>query len=797
MTDLGRKITQIENRLGRVERASRLASASLDDTHLEVRDATGSLRAMVGQQADGTTAVTVVNGGAPPVPSTPAVAPALGGIAVTWDGTFAGGAVMPLDWARVEVHADPASGFTPSASTLQATIETPQGATVYLPATAPLYVRLAARNTSGTASDPTVQVGPFGPTPVVASDLLDGIVTDVKLATAAVTAAKIATGAVGSTAIADGAVLEQALHDAAVSTGKIATDAVTSDKIQASAVIAGKIAAGAVTAGTVAAGAITTDKLTVTGGANLLSDPSFEGPYTATLVTGNAYWSVDAAKGNGSAKSLKVNAVAGSTTTRTLAITTTPILPGDQLYLAVDYQASTDYTTTASVRFYARWEDNAGTILGYGIAQASPPVLGATWQRITASVTAPASTTRAVIAAESFQATTGTVWFDNAAVRPVVAGTQIQDGAIITQKMTANTINGDRIAAATLDAAKIIAASITATQLAAGAITADVIAANAITTAKLAAGSVDATALKADAITGKTITGGTVTGATVTGGTVQTATSGRRVVITPTPAPQTAYYSGAAAETSAGLVSADVTSGSPYVKVQSPSMTSGGAVVSTLYLVSGGGPAYSVGWWRLAADNNTPADPLSGVSSAWATGYPPDGNGLNGYVKVGMTRNGVDMALRLDLGTFSWTSDTGRGFTYDAASAIMAVDGSVIKKSATWQTPTMGTGWATGPGGSGSYPPLQWRYDAEDNVHIFGTFHTTTTTPSAPMATGFPATVGTNVAPGGVAVNVSGTGTVCGWYLNNAGEMRINSHPTYATGDTFTVNAVVPLGHLA
>lgn len=756
--DIGRALHALQLRVEKVERSARLSHAAIDNTSVAVKDGSGNLRGIIGVQSDGTTAVTIVNGAAPPQPSVPVVTSVLGGVTVSWDGLFDAGAVMPLDWQRVEVHASVTNGFTPDASTLQGTIETPQGATVVVVTDDPVYVRLMARNTSGTASVPSTQVGPLGPTPVVADDILDGIVTTVKLAASAVTEAKIAAGAVGTVALQDGAVLADKLADAAVEVGKIANgavllntlagpladtvgirytdlfrdpnawaqlsasgggtwdidetatgtpsgggklvatgevqvaskalipqdsdtlyrvlvrvrataqdpagpatvylgvvgvaqdgvtlvnragaasnttqhyacssggtlatadgwktyvgwiqghsapgdtapagpatdprspevthanvrylrpmvwlnfgrntsavmeaeavtveavrtgvvgstnlisgsvtagaiaaDAVTAGKIATDAVTAREIAAGSVTAAEVAAGAITTDKLTVTGGANLLSDPSFESAYTAGLVSGNAFWTVDAAKGNGSAKSLKVDATAGAATTRSLKITSLPILPGDQLFLAVDYQTSADYTPTAAVKFYARWEDATGAVLGYGTAQASPPTIGgSSWTRIAVTGTAPASTVTATIWAESYQATAGSVWFDNAALRPVAGGTQIQDGAITTGKIVAGGVQATNIAAGAVVTDKLAAEAVTAAKIAALTITAGQIAANAITVGKINAGAVDATALAADAITGKTITGGTITGTTITGGTLQTATSGQRITL--------------------------------------------------------------------------------------------------------------------------------------------------------------------------------------------------------------------------------------------------------------------------
>ncbi|WP_097964946.1 hypothetical protein [Streptomyces sp. or20] len=224
LAQLGRTIVNLERRLERVEAQSRLKSASIDDAAIVVRDGTGALRGIVGQQGDGTTAVTVVNGAPPPAPSTPTAAPALGGVSAGWDGMFADGAVIPMDWARVEVHASPDNGFTPDAESLVATIETAQGGIAYIPATVPQYVRLLARNTSGAASPATAQVGPYAPKPV-AGEIGIGEITETLIADGAITTPKVFANAITTGLLAAGAVDAVALKADAI-TGKIITGGV-------------------------------------------------------------------------------------------------------------------------------------------------------------------------------------------------------------------------------------------------------------------------------------------------------------------------------------------------------------------------------------------------------------------------------------------------------------------------------------------------------------------------------------------------------------------------------------------
>lgn len=449
--DIGRSIASLNTRLEKVERSARLSHAAIDNTAVQVKDGAGNLRGIIGVQADGTTAVNIVNGAPPPQPSPPTVASVLGGVTASWDGTFTGGAVLPLDWQRTEVHASTLAGFAPDPSTLQDTIETPQGATIVIVTDNPVYVRLVARNTSGTASAPSDQTGPLGPTPVVADDILDGIVTTVKLADDAVTQAKVAVAAIG------------------------------------------------------------TDQLAL-GIGNMAPDPSFEGALTTAAIAGHPDWT-QTTPGNNSATALHVDCTAGATTWKNIELARYPVLPGERHYLAVDFTTSAAFNGTG-VKLMFRYEDAAATVLGYGVAdKAFTP--GAGWDRAIAQVQAPPGTQTAVLLVEASECSAGEVWFDNAEVRTLVAGGMVAAGTITAAEIAALTIQAGNIAADAVAAGKIAADAVTAREIAALAVTADEIAANTITAGKLAVGAVDATALAADAITGKTITGGTITGALI------------------------------------------------------------------------------------------------------------------------------------------------------------------------------------------------------------------------------------------------------------------------------------------
>ncbi|TLQ46082.1 hypothetical protein [Streptomyces marianii] len=423
IASLAARLAAVERRLDSTSRTARLAYSSIEDGAINVFDDDGSLRAVIGQQPDGTTGVNVVNGPPPPTPSQPTVTTVTGAVAATWEGTFADSIAAPLDFARVEVHAAGLDDFTPGTATLRGTFESPRGGTLTIPAEQPLYVRLLTRSSSGAASAPSAQSGPVAPGPIVAQEVLDGIVDETALAEGAVSRAKLQIGAVGH-------------NQLAIGTG------------------------------------------------NLMPDPSFEGAFTEQLVAANSQWAL--VGGNGSPKALRVSGAGPAAASPSLLITELPVSPGNRFFLAVDYRVSADWVGN-SVRFYLRWHDAAGAVLGYGTAIATPTP-GADWARVSQQVQAPAGTVTATVWLQDFQASAGTADFDNAEIRTVVGAGMVLAESIGTLELAAQSVTGEKVVAKSLTAREVKALSLTGDEIATNTLTARNIAAGSLSASRLAIG---------------------------------------------------------------------------------------------------------------------------------------------------------------------------------------------------------------------------------------------------------------------------------------------------------------------
>jgi len=225
------------------------------------------------------------------------------------------------------------------------------------------------------------------------------------------------------------------------------TGLITADQLAPGAVTAPAIAPDAVTGPAIAVGTITADKLLIGQGANLLPDPTLCGPVTAAAVAaaGDPHWSVDSAVG-----ALCVTATSSPAATQAFELTRLPILPGDQLYLAVQYQTSTDWAGKG-LALYIEWWNPAGAVVGYGggwDSNTTGPSPSAWASQTPVTATAPAGAALARVMVQAYKATAGKVWFTAGAVRPVAASVQIGADAITAPAIAAGAIDGQLITGA-------------------------------------------------------------------------------------------------------------------------------------------------------------------------------------------------------------------------------------------------------------------------------------------------------------------------------------------------------------
>ncbi|WP_326737038.1 hypothetical protein [Streptomyces sp. NBC_01022] len=270
---LAGRIATLERLVRDLSRASRLANSSIENGAITVYDDGGDLRGSIGLQPDGTLAVAAVNGPPPPAPGAPTITSVLGGVAVVWDGSFAGGAQAPADFAYVEVHSSTEPDF-PDQGSLFSALYSAQGGTMTVPAGTPVWVRLVCVSTSGVASDPSPAAGPAGPTPVVAQAVLDGIISELALADDAVTRAKIAAGAVGKVEIADGSITTPKLVVGELNGDRLAVGTMAANVLVTASLTATQIKALSLTGDLMAVNTLTADKFatgTITAASGVIS----------------------------------------------------------------------------------------------------------------------------------------------------------------------------------------------------------------------------------------------------------------------------------------------------------------------------------------------------------------------------------------------------------------------------------------------------------------------------------------------------------------------------------------------
>lgn len=277
--DLAQRIARLEQQ---VRARPTLNNQSLD-SRIGIFDSEGRLSGILGQQADGTIALTTIGGAPPPQPVDPTVTAAPAALVVSHTGAFAAGAAAPLNLSHFEIHVGAVDAFTPEPATVVGTFAaTGVTKTVALPVGVQVYVCVTAITTSGVRSAPSAYI-PGTPSSVVDPAVLAQVQTDVAAAQAeaanalaatqnigptqisdeAITTAKLAAESVIASKLAANSVLAASIKAGEVTAGKLAAEAVLAGNLAANSVLAGNIAVGAVTAGTISATAI--DGMTITG----------------------------------------------------------------------------------------------------------------------------------------------------------------------------------------------------------------------------------------------------------------------------------------------------------------------------------------------------------------------------------------------------------------------------------------------------------------------------------------------------------------------------------------------------
>jgi hypothetical protein len=193
----------------------------------------------------------------------------LGGLELSWAGTYANGTFAGFRAIEIFVgnSATATSGTFISAGVLTGDkvinkIVIPVDGT-YCRYNLPVYIHARAININGDLGtlQQNVANNSLGAKSAVSADLADEIITNAKLVADSVTATKIATGAITGTKIADDAITSPKIFAGAITSAKIDALAITSEKIAADAITATKIKAGEIDVTKLSAGTISVNNL--------------------------------------------------------------------------------------------------------------------------------------------------------------------------------------------------------------------------------------------------------------------------------------------------------------------------------------------------------------------------------------------------------------------------------------------------------------------------------------------------------------------------------------------------------
>lgn len=226
LRDLARELEGIRKSIRDQGSTPQLGTSSIENGKILEHDVNGVLKQTIGLQVDGTNTTAQFNGPTPPAPSKPTFELQNGSVRVSWDGQWVGGAVAPMDLARIDVHFIDELSDDPMEMPSRGSILAQGWGDIALPLIPGSYhAVLVARTTSGSynASEPSDE---FTVTALVAgsiteTEIADDSISTPKLQANSVVTDKLATNAVTANEIAAGAVKAEHLESVLAIIGKL------------------------------------------------------------------------------------------------------------------------------------------------------------------------------------------------------------------------------------------------------------------------------------------------------------------------------------------------------------------------------------------------------------------------------------------------------------------------------------------------------------------------------------------------------------------------------------------------
>lgn len=273
----------------------------------------------------------------------------------------------------------------------------------------------------------------------------------------------------GTNAIANASITNALIADATIQSAKIAnldaakitTGTLSADRIGANTIKAAKIALG-----------------DFTNYASWKDKTAATSPFTKR----NSPWSIDTAVYRTSKASYKFTGTAEASMTEIVI----PVNIGEEIYAEFWYKTDSGWTCNTGNSKLRFGSSSGGLLTQFSVSATAQT----SWTKVsgTYKVTNSTGPYISVSIVMSGTAAGKSIWIDDITIKKRTTGELIVDGAITTNKLSANAVTADKISAGAVTTAKITAGAITSGTIASGAITADKISAGAVTAAKLSVG---------------------------------------------------------------------------------------------------------------------------------------------------------------------------------------------------------------------------------------------------------------------------------------------------------------------